>query len=59
MLNIIVGICLLCLGIYGVVSNWWAVVDFIGVIIPVILLITGVLAVLAGLTGRKALRARR
>jgi uncharacterized membrane protein HdeD (DUF308 family) len=53
MLNIIFGICLLCLGVYGVTSNWWAVVDFVSTVIPLMLLIFGVFSILAGLNQRK------
>ena len=52
MLNIIVGLCLLCMGIVGVVINWWAVVDFVRVVIPLALLIFGVLSVVAGVSIR-------
>ena len=37
MLNIILGLCMLCLGILGVVWNWWAVVDLVTVVIPLLL----------------------
>ena len=57
MLNLVLGICLLCLGIYGVVSNWWAVVDLISVVIPVVLVFIGILAIVAGVSA-KGLRAR-
>ena len=53
MLSIILGLCLLCLGIYGIVSNWWAVLDFVRVVIPVGVLVFGVLSILAGLSGLK------
>jgi hypothetical protein len=53
MLNIIVGLCLLCLGIFGIVSNWWAVLDFVRVVIPVGVFIFGVLSILAGLGSLK------
>jgi len=56
MLNIIVGLCLLCLGISGVVLNWWAVVDFIRVIFPVALIIIGVLSMTAGIGKRRPAR---
>ena len=50
MLNIILGICLLCLGILGLVRNWWAVVDFVGVLVPLILVVIGALTAVAGLS---------
>jgi hypothetical protein len=58
MLNIILGVCLLCLGIYGVVANWWAVVDLIGVVIPVVLVVIGVLSIFSGISARGAARSR-
>jgi hypothetical protein len=58
MLNIILGVCLLCLGIYGVVANWWAVVDLIGVVIPVVLVVIGVLSIFSGISARSAARSR-
>ena len=48
MLNIVVGLCLLCVGIFGIMTNWWAVFDFVKVVIPVGIVIFGVLSVLAG-----------
>ncbi|MBN2496111.1 MAG: hypothetical protein JXR96_16070 [Deltaproteobacteria bacterium] len=54
MLNIIVGICLLSLGIGGVLTNWWAIIDFITVVIPLVLVVLGVLSILSGLGSRKA-----
>ena len=53
MLHIIFGLCLLCLGTIGIVSNWWAVLDFVGVVIPVGVLFFGVLSLMAGLNGLK------
>jgi uncharacterized membrane protein HdeD (DUF308 family) len=59
MLNIILGLCMLCLGILGVVWNWWAVVDLVTVVIPLLLVIRGVLSILAGLSPKDQARARR
>jgi len=56
MLNIVLGVCLLCIGIIGLARNWWAVLDFVGVIVPVLLVVIGVLTVLAGLTSWKKRR---
>lgn len=52
-LNIIFGLCLISLGIYGIVSNWWAVADFISVAIPLVLIIFGVVSTMAGLSSIK------
>jgi len=53
MLSIILGLCLLCLGVFGIVSNWWAVLDFVRVVIPVGVFVFGVLSILAGLSSLK------
>ena len=53
MLSIILGLCLLCLGIFGIVTNWWAVLDFIRVVIPVGVFVFGVVSILAGLSSLK------
>jgi hypothetical protein len=54
MLNIIIGLCLLSLGIGGIMTNWWAVVDFVAVLIPLALLVVGVVSILAGVNSQKA-----
>ncbi len=56
MLNIIFGLCLTSLGIIGIVTNWWAVADFVGVVIPLIMIIFGVISILAGLSTVKEKR---
>jgi len=53
LLNIIFGLCLISLGIYGIVSSWWAVADLISVAIPLILIIFGVVSTMAGLSSIK------
>lgn len=53
MLNIIVGLCLLCFGIFGIITNWWAVFDFVKVVVPVGIVIFGVLSILAGISSVK------
>jgi len=52
LVHITMGICLLSLGIAGIASNWWAVLDFVSVIIPLIMVFIGVISVLAGLNAR-------
>jgi hypothetical protein len=54
MINIIIGLCLLALGISGIATNWWAVVDFVGVLIPLALVTVGVVSILAGLNSHRA-----
>jgi len=53
MLHIILGLCFLFIGIFGIVGNWWAVLDFIRVVIPVGILVFGVVSILAGLSSLK------
>jgi TM2 domain-containing membrane protein YozV len=52
LVHILLGICLLSLGIAGIASNWYAVLDFVSVVIPIIMVFIGVLSVLAGLNAR-------
>ena len=56
MTNIVVGLVAICLGIWGLVNYWWYTVDVIIAIFPLVLLIFGLIAVLAGIknTGIKA-----
>jgi hypothetical protein len=58
MINVVIGLCLLALGVSGIAPNWWAVVDFVGVLIPLALLVVGVLSILAGLNSQRARHAR-
>jgi hypothetical protein len=58
MINVVIGLCLLALGVSGIATNWWAVVDFVGVLIPLALLVVGVISILAGLNSQRARLAR-
>jgi len=49
-INIILGLCLISIGVAGIVTNWWAVADLFNVVIPLILIIFGVASTLAGLS---------
>ena len=53
MANILIGICLLSFGIIGIAVNWWAVIDFIAVIIPAALLVIGTITILSGLNSQR------
>lgn len=53
MLHIIFGLCMLCFGIIVILSNWWAVIDFVKVIIPLVVLVFGVLSILTGISSMK------
>jgi hypothetical protein len=56
MTNIVVGLVAICLGIWGLVNYWWYTVDVIIAIFPLVLLLFGLIALLAGIknTGIKA-----
>lgn len=49
MINIILGTVAVFFGIWGMLSNWWATVDLLRTVIPIILATYGVVALLAGL----------
>jgi hypothetical protein len=59
MLHIIVGLGLLSLGIVGVMNNWYAVVDFVRVLVPAALVLMGTLSVVAGVSARVQERQRQ
>ena len=56
MINIVFGLVAICLGIWGLVTYWWYTVDVIIAIFPLVLLIFGLIALLAGVknTGLRA-----
>jgi hypothetical protein len=56
MSSIVFGLIAMCIGLWGMVSYWWYVVDVFLAILPVILLFGGFIALMAGIkkTGLKA-----
>ena len=56
MSSIVFGLIAICIGLWGMVSYWWYVVDVFLAILPVILLFGGFIALMAGIkkTGLKA-----
>ena len=56
MSSIVFGLIAMCIGLWGMVSYWWYVVDVSLAILPVILLFGGFIALMAGIkkTGLKA-----
>jgi hypothetical protein len=56
MVNIVLGLVAICLGIWGLVTYWWYIVDIIIAFFPLVLLGFGIIALLAGIknTGLKA-----
>lgn len=55
MLSIVFGLIAICLGIWGLVSYWWYVVEVVIALFPLFLIFSGIIAVLAGIknTGLK------
>lgn len=56
MLSIVFGLIAIFLGIWGLINYWWYIVDFLIALLPLILIFSGSVAVLAGIrnTGLKA-----
>ncbi|MBF0554232.1 MAG: hypothetical protein HQK96_06675 [Nitrospirae bacterium] len=56
MLSIVFGLIAMCLGLWGMVTYWWYVVDVFLALLPVALLFGGFVALVAGIrnTGLKA-----
>jgi hypothetical protein len=56
MMSIVFGLISICMGLWGIVTYWWYVVDVFLAILPVILLFGGFVALMAGIrnTGLRA-----
>jgi hypothetical protein len=56
MMSIVFGLISMCMGLWGIVTYWWYVVDVFLAILPVILLFGGFVALMAGIrnTGLRA-----
>ncbi|HIJ59244.1 MAG TPA: hypothetical protein HPP56_01305 [Nitrospirae bacterium] len=56
MTSIVFGLIAMCLGLWGLVTYWWYIVDVFVAIIPLVLLFGGFIALMAGIkkTGLKA-----
>lgn len=52
MKHIIFGFVAIALGVWGIVGNWWAFLDLINVVIPVLLVLVGAVALAAGISGQ-------
>jgi len=50
MKHIIIGLVAITLGIWGIVLNWYQFVDLLWVLIPMLVLIGGIVALLAGIS---------
>ena len=55
MLNVIVGAIGILLGLWLMMQNWWSTMDLLRTVFPILLLVYGVIALIAGLKrfGRK------
>ena len=49
MSSIVFGLIAMCIGLWGVVSYWWYVVDVFLAILPIVLLFGGFIALMAGI----------
>ena len=49
MVNIVVGAIAVFLGLWAMFSNWWATIDLVETVFPMILAAYGVIALVAGL----------
>lgn len=56
MTSIVFGLIAMCLGLWGLVTYWWYVVDVFVAILPIVLLFGGFIALMAGIkkTGLRA-----
>ena len=49
MVNIIVGLIAVVLGLWGIVAHWFATIDLVTTLLPIILVIYGIIATIAGI----------
>jgi len=49
MLSIVFGLIAVCLGLWGMITYWWYIVEIMIGIFPLVLIFSGVVAVLAGI----------
>ncbi|MCX8068903.1 MAG: hypothetical protein N2738_00185 [Thermodesulfovibrionales bacterium] len=56
MTSIVFGLIAMCLGLWGLVTYWWYVVDVFVAVLPLVLLFGGFIALMAGIkkTGLRA-----
>lgn len=52
MKHIIFGLLAIALGVWGIVRNWWAFLDLVNVVIPILLLLVGAVGLAAGISGQ-------
>jgi len=54
MLHIIVGIIAIVIGLWGIMGNWYMFKDILVTIVPLLVLVFGMVAILAGIRSIKA-----
>ena len=54
MLHVIVGIIAIMIGLWGIMSNWYMFKDILVTIMPLVVLLFGIVAILAGIRKMKA-----
>lgn len=50
MLHVILGAIAIVFGIWGIAGRWWAFLDMLYVLVPVLLIIGGIIALTAGIS---------
>jgi len=50
MAHIIIGLLIFCLGVWGIVANWYAFVDVVMVLVPLVLLFGGMMALVSAIS---------
>jgi hypothetical protein len=54
MLHIIVGIIAIVIGLWGIMGNWYMFKDILVTVVPLLVLLFGMVAILAGIRSMKA-----
>lgn len=49
MSSIVIGLISICLGLWGLSKFWWYVVDVLAAVLPLLLILGGAVAVMAGI----------
>ena len=49
MLSIVFGLIAICLGFWGLIKYWWYMVDLLVAILPLVLIFSGIVALIAGI----------
>ncbi|HIJ81523.1 MAG TPA: hypothetical protein HPP76_07435 [Desulfuromonadales bacterium] len=49
MLSIVFGLIAICLGLWGAITYWWYMIDLLIAVLPLVLIFSGVVALIAGI----------